>query len=472
VSAIGLTGRFGIGGGPVSRLGIRDRVTIAAVVTLAAGLALLTLAVTLVLASRLDRDAAAVLHTRADAVLTTLEMSNGRIQVREAPHDKQLDKDTWVFDAAGAVERPPAPPATQAAADSLAGVVGRQRLTVGSTELLAVPAYGPAGHRRAGTVVVGVGLVPYRHTDRIAVGGMILLDIFVLIAGSLVARRAVGVALRPVADMTAKAAEWSDHDLDQRFDLGPPKDELTGLSATLDALLARIGASIRHEQRLSAEVAHELNTPLSGLRAEAELALRPSATRAELRDALHQVLRSTDRMAVVISTLLSAARGSAEHSPGSSDAAAALRVALDSVAKSAEARGVEVRARYPDHPPLVGSDRDIVAQALHPLLENAVRHAVRRVDVSLERRDGDAIFRVGDDGTGVDPAQSTRIFEPGGSTEGGAGLGLPLARRLARACTGDILLVDVDRGACFELRIPAIDRWQDDAPRPTPVVTS
>src|SRR5206468_6148484 len=98
----------------------------------------------------------------------------------------------------------------------------------------------------------------------------------------------------------------------------------------LDALLARIGASIRHEQRLSAEVAHELNTPLSGLRAEAELALRPSASRTELRDALHQVLRSTDRMSAVISTLLSAARGSSEHSPGSSDAGEAIRVAVDS----------------------------------------------------------------------------------------------------------------------------------------------
>ena len=351
------------------------------------------------------------------------------------------------------------------------GLPGSRTRTVGNTELLAAAAYAPGGHRRVGTVVVGVGLVPYQHTERIAVGGMIVLDVFVLIAGSLVARRAVGVALRPVADMTAKAAEWSDHDLDQRFDLGAPRDELTGLSATLDALLARIGASIRHEQRLSAEVAHELNTPLSGLRAEAELALRPSASRVELRDALHQVLRSTDRMSAVISTLLSAARGSSEHSPGSSDAGEAIRVAVDSVAPTATAKGVAIRVRSPEQPPLVGSERDMVAQALHPLLENAVRHAVRRVDVSLERREGDAVFRVRDDGAGVDPAEATHIFEPGASTEGGAGLGLPLARRLARACTGDIVLVEVDRGACFELRIPAIDRWQAQPPRPAPLAS-
>jgi two-component system OmpR family sensor kinase len=455
----------------VRRLGIRGRVTLAAVVTLAAGLAVLTLAVTLLLASRLDHDATSVLRTRAAAVQTTLEVTAGRIRVREALNDKLLDKDTWVFDTAGPVERPAASGATQAAAGELAGVVGVRMRTVGTTELLAEPVYAPGDHRRVGTVVVGVALVPYQHTDRIAVAGMVLLDLFVLIAGSLVARRAVGVALRPVADMTAKAAEWSDHDLDQRFDLGAPRDELTGLSATLDALLARIGASIRHEQRLSAEVAHELNTPLSGLRAEAELALRPSASRTELRDALHQVLRSTDRMSAVISTLLSAARGSSEHSPGSSDAGEAIRVAVDSVAQSAAAKGVEIRVRSPEQPPLVGSDRDMVAQALHPLLENAVRHAVRRVDLSLERRDGDAVFEIRDDGSGVDPAEATHIFEPGASTEGGAGLGLPLARRLARACTGDIVLVEVERGACFELRIPAIDRWQAEAPRPAAVPT-
>jgi signal transduction histidine kinase len=450
----------------VTRLAIRDRVTIAAAVTLAVGLAVLTLAVTLLLANRLHRDAAGVLHARADAVLTTLAVTGGRIHVREPPNDQLLDQNTWVFDTAGPVERAPASAATQAAAARLAGVVGQRTETVGQTELLAVPAYASGGRTRAGTVVVGVELVPYQHTERIALAGMVLLDLFVLFTGSLVARRAVGVALRPVADMTAKAAEWSDHDLDQRFDLGAPRDELTGLSATLDALLARIGASIRHEQRLSAEVAHELNTPLSGLRAEAELALRPTASRAELRDALHQVLRSTDRMSSVIGTLLSAARGGADHSPGSSDSGDGVEVALETVTGLAKASGVELRTVIADQPPLVGSDREMVAQALHPLLENAIRHAGRVVTITLERRDGSAIFKVSDDGPGVDPEQATRIFEAGASTHGGAGLGLPLARRLARACTGDVVLVETGTGACFELRLPAIDYWLVDGSPP------
>src|SRR6185312_2617077 len=95
----------------------------------------------------------------------------------------------------------------------------------------------------------------------------------VLLAGGLATRSALDGALRPVAEMTSRAEDWGAHDLDRRFDLGPPRDELTGLAATLDGLLARIAASRRHEQRFASEVAHELRTPLAVLRGRAELAL-------------------------------------------------------------------------------------------------------------------------------------------------------------------------------------------------------
>ena len=74
--------------------------------------------------------------------------------------------------------------------------------------------------------------------------------------------------------MTVAAEDWGAHDLERRFDLGPSRDELTGLAATLDGLLSRIAASRRHEQRFADDVAHELRTPLATLRAQAELGLR------------------------------------------------------------------------------------------------------------------------------------------------------------------------------------------------------
>ena len=74
--------------------------------------------------------------------------------------------------------------------------------------------------------------------------------------------------------MTRQAAAWSEHDLDHRFALGEPHDELTELAATLDGLLDRLAASLRREQRFSAELSHELRTPLARVIAESELALR------------------------------------------------------------------------------------------------------------------------------------------------------------------------------------------------------
>jgi signal transduction histidine kinase len=448
----------------VRRLRIRDRVTIAAALTLAGGLAILTFAVALLLANRLDHDATSVLHTRATAVLTTLTVHGDRIHVREPPNDELLDHDAWVFDARGAVERPAhAASATQAAATGLAAATQATTRTVAGTRLLAVSVYARDG-RRVGTVVVGVDLIPYHHTEHIALAGMIALDVFVLLLGALLARRAVGVALRPVSDMATKAAEWSDHDLDHRFDLGTPRDELTALSATLDALLARIAASLRREQRFSAEVAHELNTPLSGLRAEAELALHADATDADRREALHHILRSTDRMSAVIRTLLDTARTSGDYSPGSSDASAALSVAIDAIATQANACGVEIDADAPEGSLLAGAEVDLIAQALHPLLDNAIRHARHRIEVHLGRRGDQVVFTVADDGPGVDPDLAARIFDPGSSANGSAGLGLPLARRLARACAGDVTLVASEHGACFELGLPAVDHARPVAP--------
>ena len=100
----------------------------------------------------------------------------------------------------------------------------------------------------------------------------------------------------PVSRMTADAAAWSEHDPDQRFHRGEPYDELTQLAATLDRLLERIAASLRHEQRFTAEISHELRTPLARISGEAELMLRRQRTTDEYREALAAIKRSAEQM--------------------------------------------------------------------------------------------------------------------------------------------------------------------------------
>ncbi len=426
-------------------MSLRGRVTLGTVAVLGVGLAVLSLALNLLLVNRLSADASAVLANRAEAQIATLDTSGGALRMRDVAGDAALDESAWVFDARGrAIERSPAQGRVASAVAALSRVTRpTERAPTEHVRLLGRPVDG------AGVVVVGVSMDPYRHTERLAIAGTVVLDVFVLLAGALLARRAVGAALAPVAGMTASAAEWSEHDLHRRFALGEPVDELTALAATLDGLLARIDAALRHEQRFSAEMAHELRTPLAGVRGEVELALRSGRVDASVLEA---VLAGTDRMAAVIDTLLAAARSDAVR--GSADAVAVARAVSALVRPEAEAHGRAVVVRAQSEPLTVGAGEDVLAGVLHPLLENAVRHAAHGVEVRLTREDGRVVIAVRDDGEGIASGDAERIFEPGVSAAGGAGLGLPLARRLARSAGGDVVAI-AQRGGRVELRLPA-----------------
>jgi two-component system, OmpR family, sensor kinase len=429
-------------------LSLRNRVTLSTLAVLGAGLAVISIALNLLLADRLSADASSVLANRADAVAATVDRGTGQLRVNEAPDDDALDEHAWIFDRQGqALERSPATEEVARAVRSLVHVTRpTERAADEHVRLFGRPVGDDA------VVVVGVSMDPYRHTERIAGVGTVVLDVFVLLAAALLARRAVAAALRPVADMTERAAEWSEHDLHRRFALGPPVDELTGLAATLDGLLGRLDAALRHEQRFSAEMAHELRTPLAGVRGEVELALRDNRSDADRRQALEAVLAGTERMSAVIDTLLAAARSDTVR--GSSDAVAATRSVEQLVRPAAEAHSRRLVVLTPEPPLTVGASEEVVAGALHPLLENAVRHAQRAIEIDVARSNGTVVIAVTDDGLGIAVNDAERIFEPGVSDTGGAGLGLALARRLARSAGGDVIAVP-QRGGRLELRLPA-----------------
>jgi signal transduction histidine kinase len=438
---------------------LRGRVTLASAAVLAVGLALLTVAVYALLSARLQSEASRSLGERADLQLSTLSLGAGRLQIRDGEGDEALDRTAWVFSGGRAVERPTASVQAQRAAGQLSSVRQPAERKVGDSLRLRAEPIRLGGPRRGTVVVVGISLKPYEQTERLALLAMAILDAFVLGVGVLVARRAVGKALQPVAGMTAAAADWSERDLDRRFNLGPPRDELTALSATLDGLLARIAASVRHEQRFSAEMAHELRTPLAGLRGETELALRRRDLAPHVRESFEAILRSADRTQRVIDTLLAAARRDAGPATGSADAAEVVRAAGEAAQAAALAAGVSVSVHAPDRPARVGVDRDLAVQALNPLLDNAIRHARSKVRVAAAAELDMVVLRVLDDGDGVSLDQREAIFAAGHSGSGdgdGAGLGLPLARRLARSGGGDVELGQDGSGGCFELRLPSL----------------
>ncbi|MEA2413149.1 MAG: hypothetical protein QOC77_3710 [Thermoleophilaceae bacterium] len=440
---------------------LKRRLVLAAIGAVALMLAVFAVVFNLVLAGRLSADAQGVVKSRAQAGLAVVRVEDGRLHVEETPHDNALDERVWIFAGSRAIERAHAPAPIQTAVNQLAGYKSRTTRDVGSQRLLVHPIVNRG--KRVGAVVASVSLLPYRHSKNIVLVASLVLSLVTLLLLAIVARALVGRALRPVALMTDQAAEWSEHDVDRRFALGPPRDELTSLAATLDGLLGRLSAGLRREKRFSAEVAHELRTPLAQLRGEAELALARERPAGELREALQATLGYTDRMTAVVDTLMAAAESEADPHTGTVDAQEAAEAAVAACASEAAERGLSL-TRSPGNEHIeVDADADLTVAMLVPLISNAVRYGRSRVEVDVAR-DGETVaFRVKDDGPGLLPDEVESVFEPGmrGSAANvapGAGLGLTLARRLARVAGGDVVAETAGgagEGARFVVRLPA-----------------
>src|SRR5450759_1754220 len=275
-------------------------------------------------------------------------------------------------------------------------------------------------------------------------------------------------ALRPVSRMTADAEAWSEQELDRRFVAGEPYDELSQLAATLDRLLDRLSASLRREQRFSAEVSHELRTPLAKVQAEAELALRRERQPAEYRAALQTVLHNTRSMSVAIETLVAAAQQESGLTHGRSDASAVIDEVAETCGRLAADNGVRIATAAPAVPLAVGVEPEVAVRILQPLVDNACRLAATSVSLGARRDAGDVVFSIDDDGPGVRADEADPIFEPGvrgsatragesaeAGSSAGAGLGLALARRRARAAGGDGTVRPAEDGGHFAGGLPA-----------------
>jgi signal transduction histidine kinase len=437
---------------------LRNRLLAAVLLAVAFFLGALTVGFNVILATRLNHDANDLLRSRAAAALGSVRISGQRLVVPETPDEAvDFDRPVWIFGGSRLLEHPEAGRHLLPQARALAaGPVHQVDVDNGSARMLAIPVN--RGGRRIGSVVVAESLVPYRHTRHEALVGSIALAAALLVAVALAARWLLGAGLRPVARMTAQAAEWSERDLDRRFALGPPRDEFTQLAATLDGLLDRLAAGLRRERRFSAELSHELRTPLARVRAQAQLALadEPDPRRAEAWTA---VLRSTDEMARTLEALLLAARAEGGQQTGRADAQEVARAVTASHEPMAAEHRVSIELVAPGPAMRVDADGELVKRILHPLVDNACRYAASSVRVDVSAEDGVVLFGIADDGPGVRAEERETIFEPAvrGSAQtaspSGAGLGLALARRLARSAGGDVA-AESGTGGRFVVRLP------------------
>ncbi|MDL5203858.1 HAMP domain-containing sensor histidine kinase [Streptomyces sp. ALI-76-A] len=259
-------------------------------------------------------------------------------------------------------------------------------------------------------------------------------------------------ALRPVEGISGEmAAITASEDLARRVPVPDTHDEVARLARTTNETLAALEASVERQRRFVADASHELRSPIASLRTQLEV----GAAHPELLD-VEGAVEDTVRLQRLAADLLLLARLDAGDRPATDarfDLAALVR-------EQAEGRpGVTVRA--PEAVRTAGS-RGQVGRLLTNLLDNARRHARHTVAVSVRCEGEWAVAQVADDGDGVPEEDRERIFErfvrlddARSRDDGGAGLGLAIARDVAVRHGGSLTVRDAPAGgALFELRLP------------------
>ncbi len=424
----------------------RQLIVLSAGVT-AAAVVLLTLLVQLLLARTTSDTVTQVLDDRAQAVIAAAEATSTSDAL--VVPDVTLDAGVAVYDDRARIVAGSAPVAVAEQYAELSTATTTSTVTVGDTSLVRAEPFTLASGA-SGVVVVTERLAPYEEAEHLALLVSILTGLLAVAASAGLAAWVSRRALSPVVRMAQTADDWSEHDLTRRFGLGAPDNEISSLAHTLDALLDKVAAAIRSEQRLTSELAHELRTPLTSVQATAELMALRTDLDAELREDVEAVGAGARRMAETISALLQLARSSA----GTGDVGACdLRAVLGDVVADLGDAGAVVQVDVPDDL-RVALPPALARRAISPLVDNAARLADEvRISVVPGRADCLTIA-VDDNGAGVAEDLREQIFEPGRTTGAGSGLGLSLARRIARSAGGDVRFVDQAAGTRFVVELP------------------
>jgi len=286
------------------------------------------------------------------------------------------------------------------------------------------------------------------------IGVSVLVGIFALVLWLVVGRTMTSVeAIRRQAEVI------TGQRLNQRVPEPPTRDEIYRLARTLNDMLARLEASAKRQERFVADAAHELRTPLASLRTRLETALLRGDDEAG-PELLQGLWSETVRLGSLVDHLLLLARSDA-----GTLRARARPVDLDDVVgevlSSTQAGDVVLRARSVE-PVQVTGDAALLEQVLRNLVENAVRHAVRAVDVSLSSEGSHAVLTVDDDGPGIPESERAEVFQrfvrlddSRDRKRGGVGLGLAIVAEIVRVHSGRVDVSDSPSGgARLTVRLP------------------
>lgn len=291
--------------------------------------------------------------------------------------------------------------------------------------------------------------------------------LLVILLACLRAWGTVDQTLTPVDAIRRELTEITAQQSGRRVTVPENRDEIRRLAEAANATLDRLDSALERQRSFTSDASHDLRSPIAAARTQIEEALLypdevdwPRTARA--------VLQSLERLQAIVTDLLQLARldAAAWKDVETIDLGALVTIEVTRSDRTKRIvphlqEGVTVRG-----------DRLRLVRLFTNLLDNAERHAVSQVDVTVRRSDGEAILEVQDDGAGIAREDRDIVFQRfarlNASKErdpGGTGLGLPIAREIARLHGGTLTIEDSERGARFVLRIPRNipDRPDQDA---------
>lgn len=244
----------------------------------------------------------------------------------------------------------------------------------------------------------------------------------------------------------------------------PVPDEVRPLVVAFNEMMGRLEDNLQAQQRFIAQAAHQMRTPLTGLKTQTEIALSETDP-AQMRHALQLIAESTDRASHMINQLLILARAEASHEK----LHRVVPVDLDALARDvagewvvrALAKQIDLGFEGNGAPLLVSGVPLLLRELLANLVDNAIKYTPRHGCVTLRVRGGErAVVEVDDDGIGIPAEESANVFERFyrvlGTDVDGSGLGLPIAAEIAELHQARIELLpgSKGRGCLFRVSFP------------------
>jgi two-component system sensor histidine kinase TctE len=271
--------------------------------------------------------------------------------------------------------------------------------------------------------------------------------ILILLAGFAV-WYGVGRGLAPLSTLRREIESRSHRDLSALPEEQAPQ-EVQPLIHAMNDLLARLGAAMSAQQRFIADAAHQLRTPIAGLKTQTELALR-QVQLDDVQTTLRQLQTATEQSTRLVNQLLSLARAEPgakpEHASEKLDLVRLAREATTEWVPRALARNIDLGYDGVDSAGWIEGDSFLVREMLGNLLDNAIRYTQNggQVTVRVATGGSDVALTVEDNGPGIAEADRERVFERFyrvlGSGADGCGLGLAIVREIAMSHRAEVTL--------------------------------